>query len=348
MHARSERYLGHMAGPAARGRFANAMKAAAAKGAIITTHDVPDCDGLGSAFALQRLLRRRGAQADIVTGPHIHLTDPFVEKLGIRTRGWGDIPESDGRPIIVVDTNTPALLNSMGSRRNQLLMVIDHHERGDAVLNPLVNIENQRAISASEIVASLIDKREMDGPSALALAVGIAGDSERLSDAEVGTLQIFGLLLRISGASKREVDALAYPDHPPAIVAAILTEMKGVESELFNGKVIAVGSSALENPAILANEIRNIGATVAAVLGAENGGGRKASIRVRFLDAWRGGIHANEIARRASEACGMPERLRGGGHIDKAGALLKGSYREIADAIFTAAREAITRAAGKR
>ena len=347
MHARSDRFLGYMASAADRGKFSNAMKAAAARGAIITTHDVPDCDGLGAAFALQRILFRKGAKADIVTGPHIHLTDPLVDALGICTKRWGEIPATDPRPIIVVDTNTPALLNGMNCRENQLLMVIDHHQNGHLTLKPLNMIENQSAISASEIVASLIDRRLIDRQSALALAVGIAGDSERLNDAEIGTLHIFESLLRISGASKKAVDELAYPDMPPMMVAAILEEMKHVESELYGNRVIAVAASTLENPAILANEIRNMNAAVVAVLKEQEGGWHKASFRVRFREA-RMGIHANDIARRTSEACGMPENMRGGGHIDKAGAIIHACYREISDAVFAAAREAIDGAAGKQ
>jgi nanoRNase/pAp phosphatase (c-di-AMP/oligoRNAs hydrolase) len=348
MHARGERFLGYMASAADRGRFANAMKMAAARGALITTHDVPDCDGLGSAFALQRFLFRKGVHADIVTGPHIHLTDPLVETLEIRTKRWNEIPRDDARPIIVVDTNTPALLNGVSRRENQILMVIDHHQKGHSSLKTLYAIENQSAISASEIVASLMDRRGIDRSIALALAVGIAGDSERLSDAEVGTLHIFESLLRISGASKKEVDELAYPDLPPGMVAAILEEMRHVESELYGNKVIAVAASRLENPAILANEIRNMNATVVAVLNEQAGGCHRVSFRVRFKEAHNGGIHANDIARRASEICGVPEGMRGGGHIDKAGAMIQGSYREITKAIFEAAREAIDRAAGKQ
>jgi nanoRNase/pAp phosphatase (c-di-AMP/oligoRNAs hydrolase) len=348
MHARGERFLGYMASAADRGRFGNAMKIASARGALITTHDVPDCDGLGAAFALQRLFFRRGVLADIVTGPHIHLTDPLVEALEIRTKRWSDVPDSDARPIIVVDTNTPALLNGVSRRENQILMVIDHHQTGLSTLKPLYMIENQSAISASEIVASLIDRKFIDRKSALALAVGIAGDSERLNDAEVGTLHIFESLLMISGSSKKEVDGLAYPDLSPGMVAAILEEMKHVESELYGNKVIAVAASRLENPAILANEIRNMNASVVAVLSEQMGGWHRISFRVRFKEAHKGGIHANDIARRASEACGMPEGMRGGGHIDKAGAMIRGGYCEITKAIFEAAREAIDRAAGKQ
>lgn len=350
MHARSDRYLGTVAGPASRSHFANAMKAASEHGALITTHDVPDCDGLGTAFAVQRILLKRNVPADIITGPHIHLTDPLVEHLGIRTKRWCDIPETDLRPIIVVDTNTPALLNGMSSRRNSLLMVIDHHKVGETVLKPLHMICNQSAISASEIAASLIERKliERDRQVALALAVGIASDSERLSDADVSTLRIFESLMQISGAKKKEIDALAYPELPPAMVAAIMDEMRSVESMLYGNKVIAVAPSSLENPAILANEIRDMGSSIAAVLNEHEGGWHKVSFRVRFMEAHAGGIHANDIARRTSEICGMPEGMRGGGHIDKAAAMIKASYREIADAVFTAAKEVIDLVAGKQ
>lgn len=347
MHARSDRYIGHMASASDRGRFCNAMKAASARGALITTHDVPDCDGLGSAFALQRILSKKSAQADIITGPHIHLTDPLVEALGIRTKRWDEIPKSDTRPIIVVDTNTPELLNGMSTRENQLLMVIDHHQASQSSLKPLFMIENQAAISASEIVASVIDRRLIDIKSALALAVGIASDSERLNDAERGTLRIFESLLQIAATSKKAVDELAYPDPPPTMVMAILEEMRHVESEIYDSRVIAVAASRLENPAILANEIRNMNAAIVAVLNEQAAGLHRVSFRVRFKEA-RSGIHANDIARRASEICGMVEGKRGGGHIDKAGAIIRAGYREIADAVFEAAREAIDRAAGKQ
>lgn len=337
-------YLGGMATPTDRRHFQRITGIAQRQGAIITTHGTPDVDGIGGAFALQRHFQRNAAAADIVTGKTIPLTDPLVEKLGGKLVNWHAIQPSDPRAVIVVDTNSASLLT--GCRRKEFLAIIDHHEPSQPRLEAKFRIINRKAVSVCEIIASLIPENEVDSLSALALAVGIAGDSERLRDTDDDTLSIFDRLVPLCGEGKKTIDGLAFPPLKAEVAAAVMEEMKHLRTELHRGRTISVGASSLESPAILATKVKDMDISITAILGLMGGGTSadedwyKISFRVRHSEI-QDGIYASSIARRASEKCGMPEDMRGGGHEDKAAAVVKGTYENIVKAVFEAAREAI-------
>lgn len=339
--------LGEMADVSDRKKFGRAMRSVAGSGAIITTHEVPDADGIGSAFAISSKLRSMGKRADIVCGPIIPPVEPLVERLEIEPKSGMQIPKSDHRPVIVVDTSNPALVKWLRGRDNPVILLVDHHQRNAETIRALEMIENVSASSACEIVASLLQKRDVDRMSALALAVGIASDSERLNYANLGTLRTFERLLTISGASKRSVDELAYPPMRPAILAAVMEDMKEIRAELHRGKVIAAGQTRLEVPSLFADALRGMGAAISAGIAEFEDGWVRVSIRVRMRDAQGGGIAASKIAYRASELCHMPKHLRGGGHADKGGALIRGSVESVIRAVIASMREAIDRAEKK-
>lgn len=344
-------YLGGMASPTDRRHFQRIIAIAQKEGAILTTHGTPDVDGIGGAFALQKHLARNNARADIVTGKTIPLTDPLVEKLRVKLLGWHTIPSSDPRPVIVVDTNTASLLT--GCRKKEFLAIIDHHEISQPELEAKFRIINKKAVSVCEIIASLIPEDELDSISALALAVGIAGDSERLRDIDEDTLPIFDRLVAFSGESKKAIDGLALPSLKAEVVATVLEEMKHLRTELYRERAISVGASGLENPAILATKVKDMDVSITAILSLLNAGGAanedfyKISFRVRHLEV-RDRIYASDIAWRASEKCRMPQDMLGGGHEDKAAAVIKGTYDNIVQAVFEAARETIDKALGRR
>ncbi|GHU60174.1 hypothetical protein FACS1894171_0560 [Clostridia bacterium] len=65
---------------------------------IIQSHDVPDGDSIGSAFALQRCLKAFGAEASIIYGGKARIEKPnllaFTEALGIEISHAAEIPEN--------------------------------------------------------------------------------------------------------------------------------------------------------------------------------------------------------------------------------------------------------------
>jgi len=342
-----QQYVGGVATPADRKHFERILRIAKARGAIITTHDTPDVDGIGAAFAFQRYLGKNGATADIATGKTIPLTDPLVERLGMKLMGWHLIATSDARPIIAVDTNTASLLS--GCKKNEILAIIDHHGLSKPELEAKFRIIKEKAVSVCEVLASLIPEGDIDRVSALALAVGIAGDSEQLKDIDRDTLSIFDALVAKSGESKSAIDALACPPLKPDVIAIVLEEMRHLHTESYRGKVISVGASGLESPAILATKVKDMDVPIVAILGLIGAGATaeenwyKVSFRVRHPEVYQG-IRASDIARRSSERCRMPADMLGGGHEAKAAAVIRGTYDNIVRAVLDAAKESIDRA----
>ncbi|MDD5339774.1 MAG: DHH family phosphoesterase [Candidatus ainarchaeum sp.] len=343
-------YIGGAAGPTDRNHFRRIAKIVAKEGAIITTHDTPDVDGLGGAYALKRHLEKPGAPVDIVTGRTTHLTDPLVERLGMALKGWRDISASDARPLIVVDTGTPSLLT--GCKKTDVLAVIDHHLVNNPPLEARMKIV-RKAVAGCQIIASLIPAEAIDPEMALALAVGIAGDSEKLNDVDKDTLPLFERLAAICGEDKKTLDLLAYPPLGAHDLKVILDEMRYIRTEIYRDRLIAIGESCLENPAIMASMLRDMNVSVTAIL-CEVGSGQtadenvyKVSYRVRNQDAGQG-VYASDIARETSRKCGMPENMLGGGHRDKAGAVVRGTYDRLVQIILETAKEAMDRALGQK
>jgi nanoRNase/pAp phosphatase (c-di-AMP/oligoRNAs hydrolase) len=343
-------YVGGMATPTDRKHLQHIIEIARKRGAIITTHGTPDVDGVGGCFALQRHIVRNNAVADIVTGQTISLTDPLVEKLGAKLVGWHAIEDSDSRPVIVVDTNSASLLT--GCTKKDFLAIIDHHEISQPELEAKFRIINGKAISVCEIIASLIPEADIDKMSALALAVGIAGDSERLRDTDQDTLAIFDRLVLMCGETKKTIDALALPPLKPEVVVAVMEELKHLRTELYCNKTVSVGASSLANPAILATKVKELDVSVGAILGTVLAGTKpdenwyKISFRVRHQEVLEG-IYASDIARLTGEKC-APADSHGGGHEDKAAVVVLGRKEDIIRAVFDAAKEAIDKALGSK
>ncbi len=319
--------------------FQHAMTKMPPEGVILTTHDVPDADGLGSAFALQRYLRATGIPAEIVVCRLIPTTGPFIDHMGMTLRRWTDIAPEDDRPVIVLDTNTPTLMNGHLPKRPPLL-VIDHHQISGPTLNARYEVVSVDAISACELAAAVMPYQEIDKQMSLALAVGISSDSCRLAFTKPATLGVFSWLLKHSDAPRALIDSLAYPSAAPDATINVMRELGGAQTFVYKDKVLAVGRTKLDPAAILASAMRDIGATVGIAL-REMDDGFKISIWVKLYDAYQLSIHANDIARRASQLCNMPEEMWGGGHIDKAGAFIRGTYESVSSTVVDAAREII-------
>src|SRR5208283_3606901 len=273
-------YLGGMATPIQRQYFNFIVGTAREKGAIITTHNIPDVDGLGGAFVLRNFIG--GSNIDIVTDKTIERTDPLVDKLGMSLKIWDGVPESDDRPLIVVDTNTTSLLSGVARRKNKILAVIDHHRVTSVPLDSTVTIRNETAISVCEILASLIPVNRIDPVGALALAVGIAGDSERLLDTDKETLHIFEQLYAMSHESKDTIDTLAYPPLRPETLVALQNDMKRLRKEIYKSNVIAIGNTTQEIPAIYAIMLKDIGNNVSIAIARVKNGIYRLSYRVKY------------------------------------------------------------------
>ncbi len=351
---RRRSFHGKMASERDRERFRRAIDLYKDSGAILTTHDVPDGDGLGAAYAIKRFLQSKypSCRADIVVSQQIPHTDRLIEALGIDVCGWDRIPPQDDRPIIVLDTNSLALLTGARILGNRIHMIIDHHQKDvgrEDSSSPDADVEiiNIKAISACEILASIIPKDEIDERMALALASGIICDSERLKLADDQSLVIFQRLRKASGWRRDRIEEVAFPAPSSQTVSVLIDEMKMVRKSILHERLVAIGRTQIEPAAILSSALRDIGASVVGVLGEISPSLHKLSLRVNVRDAHENDLRADEIARKIGRICGVPENKKPGGHIDKAGGILPGSFEELSEIIFENIKEEMDRVFGK-
>ena len=150
---------------------------------ILTVHETPDGDALGSEYALLRVLRRLGKQAQIFNA------DPAPEKFAFIAAD-GDFPvlksadqlpaDIDRYVLVILDVSD---LNNIGQIASLVLphvqrhLIIDHHEGGEDILSG--NLIQKDASSTSEILYTLFLQMgvEIDLPIAQALYTGIVFDT---------------------------------------------------------------------------------------------------------------------------------------------------------------------------
>lgn len=351
-------FFGAMASRSDRRRFSEAMDTLLESGAIITTHNIPDADGLGAARALERWMEIKSpsCKVDIVVSQLISNTAKLISYLGMTTKDWQAIPPSDKRPIIIVDTNSMALLTDARILGNAVHLVIDHHQHDECSPESKYSITNIRSVSACEIIASLIpavdfDTEERiygnDSVMARALACGLIGDTDRLLLADIHSLHIIERLLKRAKVMRYDIDNTVFPPLDPNIVSALLEEMRFVQKTIRHDRVIAIAPTRIEPSAILSTKLLGVGAHVVAALGEISDSVHKMSLRVNVKDAHERGLHAHVIAREIGARCGVSERLKPGGHIDKAGGTLTGRYEDLSRIILDTIIEKMDEVFGK-
>jgi phosphoesterase RecJ-like protein len=150
---------------------------------ILTVHETPDGDALGSEFAMLMALRKIGKEAIILNA------DPSPEKFRFVDRSaeirvlkdGAEIPEDIERYVLLIldvcDLNNIGQVAQVVLPRVQRYMIIDHHEsEGDTLSGNLIL---KSASSTSEILYQIFREMgiEIDLPMATALYTGIMFDT---------------------------------------------------------------------------------------------------------------------------------------------------------------------------
>lgn len=165
----------------------------------IMGHRMADLDALGSAVGLLCLCRTKGRPARIVIDLQKNACQSLIEELkasqdyaDLFISGQDALVEADNRSLlIVVDTNRPdqveckPLLESISR-----VAVIDHHRRAaDYIEQPVLNLHEPYASSASELVTELlqyaVNQRDVKPLEAQALLAGIVLDTKNFPSAQV-------------------------------------------------------------------------------------------------------------------------------------------------------------------
>ena len=189
---------------------------------FIMGHKMADLDAVGAAAGVFCLCRAKGKSANIVIDQDANSAHALLDLLKTMPdyaecfmSGQDALLQADTKSLlIVVDTNRPdqveckPLLESI--RR---VVVIDHHRRAaDYIEQPVLNLHEPFASSASELVTELlqytVENEEVRNEEATALLAGIALDTKHFSVRTTSRSFEAAAYLRRIGADPVEVKKL--------------------------------------------------------------------------------------------------------------------------------------------
>jgi nanoRNase/pAp phosphatase (c-di-AMP/oligoRNAs hydrolase) len=199
-------------------------------------HVRPDADALGSALALARILRQRGATVRV----SFAYPDTVPETLrGLDVDGLlvrpAELPVTE--PLLVaLDTPTLGRLGSLGARvaANTALggevLVVDHHTSNE--FYGTHNVVDVTAEATAVLVLKLIDAlgAELDEPTARCLYAGLVTDTSGFRRATPSTHRMASRLLD-AGVNPDEVVRQVVDDHPFAWLPMLATVLTGARLE---------------------------------------------------------------------------------------------------------------------
>ena len=293
----------------------------------IMGHSMADLDALGSAVGLLCLCRTKGRPARIVIDLQKNACQSLIEELkasqdyaDLFISGQDALVEADNRSLlIVVDTNRPdqveckPLLESISR-----VAVIDHHRRAaDYIEQPVLNLHEPYASSASELVTELlqyaVNQRDVKPLEAQALLAGIVLDTKNFSIRTGSRTFESAAYLRKAGADPVEVKKLFQSDLDDTLMRyRVVQAARLYRSELAIACIDETITRVIASQA--ADELINISGITASF--------------VLFPDREQVIISARSIGSCNVQA--VLEKLGGGGNGATAGAQIKGKpLREV-------------------
>ncbi len=281
----------------------------------ILCHRAPDVDTAGSAVALAAALEGMGKK--VVIHADFPIRDQVKHFMSVMGRSFGE-PDYDADCIVVVDTNSPSLVDLDSVRNsNGHKAIIDHHAPKDGITNAFDTIViDESAISTTQIVYHLFKEwgitltREM----AIAIASGMVTDSAGFSIATTGFFHDLAAVLDGGGLEFEEIlDSISVPKDWSEKIA----RLKGAQRLEFirEGDYIISVSRVSSFESSVAKSLLYLGADVSFVGAAKDGEVRISSRASR--DAVNKGIHLGRDI-----LPGVMPLIKGdaGGHAGAAGA----------------------------
>ena len=332
-------------------RLADRLRAAGRL--LVTTHDKPDGDAIGSAMALVRAARACGVDA------RAWFAGPFDPSLGVLFAGERpgrapeSIPDGDFDLVAVVDTGSWSQLEHLGpwiKARIDRCIGVDHHRSGDTGFAD--RIVDTACASCTQALVPVLDALgvRFDAPGsggagsiAEALFAGLATDTGwfRFSSADAPVFALASRLLA-AGVEKdrlyRQLEETARPQR-----LGLLARALGGMRWLADGRAalmtlspqdFAHSSGSAEDLAGVVNAPMTVGAVEVSALLSQNEPGPVVKVSLRSKPPMAKGAAFVDVNRLAGE-------FGGGGHVHAAGAKFRGSMAEAAKAVADAIERAL-------
>lgn len=198
---------------------------------VVATHRHPDSDGIASMYAIGSFLKN---PVYALQDNPSEDTVPLIKKLGMEFSLLKNLKKEDYDGLIVLDCHSYILLKD--SKEWPLVLIIDHHEDESKNMHAEFEILKRDSDSNVEIVYDLLPEIKKD--VAFALAVGMISDTARFKSAHASTFEKLSNLMKISGATYKELFEYAYPKEPIDKRMAIISAFQRVDTLEYKGYLI--------------------------------------------------------------------------------------------------------------
>jgi phosphoesterase RecJ-like protein len=307
-----------------------AKRLKAAKSVVITAHENPDGDAVGSSLGLMHLLRSMGKTAEVV------LADD-VPKIFAMLPGTDEIkkPREDAAKLtpdlfVVLDTSPDDRLGGVDKTVDAPVLNIDHHKTNDGGIGEAY-VEPKRAATA-EIIFELSELMQLkpDEKAAICLYTGMATDSGffRYANTTPYTMRAAGEL--IACGAKPHIISEAIEQKPYDDVVSMAKAMQTMELS-HGGRVIGLYldyelTRSLSNTEGLIDQIRVVeGTEVAVLLKCKEENLCRVSMRSRGFDVAK-----------------IAVAFGGGGHTRAAGCTVREPFAKAKETILRALGDALS------
>ncbi len=316
-----------------------AERIAAAREALIVSHENPDADTLGAAQGVARIIEQHGGRATtICTDP----VPPLYDFLpGVTAERTDPDPKADYDLLVIVDCGTLERVGAVGRRHAELFarlprVIIDHHLSNPGSATPSGDWVDANSAATCEMVVLLAARLGVpldasDGALATALMAGIVMDTSTFAHSNVTprTLQVAAALVEV-GAPLAEISRRLYrtkPDGQLRLFGRVLERLETsdagrvVWSSLLAADLTATGTTPADSEGII-DLVSQADAAEVAIIFKEAAGETRISVRTK-----PGGVDATVLT----------GTFGGGGHARAAGATIHQPLDEARRAVLAEA-----------
>ena len=311
---------------------------------VITTHQRPDGDAIGSQIALGRFLEYLGKEVVLFNSDPVPATlDWMPGSESIRT---GDDVENlaavaQADQLIVVDTNTrdrlgKTVVRALDLYRGSAALLIDHHTAPESWFKCM--LRNEHAAATGEIIYDLIcayDENLIDPEIATALYTALMTDtgSFRFAAVTPKVHRMSAHLLELGSSSPPEVYAAVYENHSrgwPRLVAMVLQGL----TFLYDGQLayIMVTKHMLKQTGVDRGDAHGLSDMIMTIAGVR--------VTLTFTEV----KHGVKVSFRSKGNCPMDtwaQSYGGGGHPNAAGAFIRHPIQQVTKLVLESASEYI-------
>ncbi|MCY3487155.1 MAG: DHH family phosphoesterase [Bacteroidetes bacterium] len=302
---------------------------------VITTHQRPDGDAIGSQVALGRFLEHLGKEVVLFNSDPVPpslewMPGSEVIRTGNTLENLNAVAQAD--LFVVVDTNSRDRLGKTVDRALDLykgpVLLVDHHTEPESWFTWMMRDED--AAATGELIYDLIctyDRDLIDSNMATALYTALMTDtgSFRFSSVTPKVHRMAADLLDRGSYSPLEVYAGVYENHSPAWPRLVSMAFQGL-TFLYDGELayITITRHMLETAGVGYDEIHGFSDMVMSIAGVR--------ITLIFTETKRGvkvsfrskGSHRMDI---------WAQIYGGGGHHNAAGAFIRRPVREAVEVV---------------